>query len=143
MIAVSFRVLGRHQAAAALATFVDFGAMTLLVELARIAPPTATLVSAMIGAVANFTLSRGWAYRDAHSGSLSGQATRYTLAVIGGALLNAALLGFFLRIVADRWTGSSSYLVLRAAAAFLVSALYTYPMHIRFVFRVRAREARA
>ena len=122
-------LLGRHQLAGFIATIVDFGSMIALVELARISPPFAAMASATFGAIVNFTLSRVWAYRERHRGSLASQASRYALVSAGGALLNGALLALALRF-------SGGYAGLRVVVALLVSVFYTYPLHTRVVFRV-------
>jgi putative flippase GtrA len=79
----------------------------------------------------NFVLSRAWAYRDRHEGAVASQAWRYALVAVGGAALNAALLAFLLSRV------GGPYLLARVAVSAGVSLLYTYPLHARFVFRVR------
>ncbi len=127
----SASLLARHQLAAVAATVVDFGVMIALVELARTSPPLSTFCSALIGGVTNFTLSRTWAYRRAHEGSVTSQGIRYAVVSCGGALLNAVLLGGVLRMLAFPYT------FVRAGVAVLVSVFYTYPMHTRVVFRVR------
>lgn len=124
-------LLVRHQIAAAIGTAADFGAMIALVELVKLAPPVATVVSALVGGVVNFLVSRAWAFKDQHSGSTASQGMRYALASAGGALLNAALLAAFLRL-----TSAIPYPFARAAVAVAVSLLYTYPVHTRLVFRV-------
>ena len=124
-------LLGRHQIAAALGTTADFTAMIALVELAGLAPPTATIASATLGAIVNFALSRGWAFRTRHDGTLASQASRYALVSAGGAVLNAGLLALALEV-------TRGYAALRVGVAILVSVVYTYPLHTRVVFRVRA-----
>lgn len=133
---LDLRLLGRHQVAAAIATGVDFGLMIALVELARIPPAPATFLSAIGGGLTNFALSRAWAFRARHEGSLSSQAGRYAAVSLGGALLNALLLGAVLRAV------QLSYVVVRALVSLAVSVLYTFPMHTRVVFRVGAKSER-
>lgn len=129
------RLLGRHQIAAFVGTSADFGAMIALVELAHLAPETATVLSAITGGIVNFSLSRGWAFRGRHAGSTTGQAGRYALVSFGGALLNALLLGIVLRglhlVALD-----VPYPFARAIVSVAVSLLYTYPLHTRVVFRV-------
>jgi putative flippase GtrA len=129
------RLLGRHQAAAAAATAVDFAVMIALVEVAGAPPPLATVLSAITGALANFTLSRVWAFRGRHSGGVFSQARRYAAVAIGGALLNALLLAIAIRLVAF------PYVILRGAVAIAVSVFYTYPLHTRVVFRVAPASA--
>jgi putative flippase GtrA len=124
------RLLGRHQLAAASGTSADFAAMIGLVELAGLAPPTATLLSALVGGAVNFVLSRGWVFRSSHRGTLAAQALRYGLACGGGSLLNAMSLRLALSV-----TDGVPYVVPRMAMSLLVSVAYSYPMHRWFVFR--------
>jgi putative flippase GtrA len=130
------RRLVRHQAAAFAATCVDFTAMIALVELAGVRPGIATFLSAAAGGATNFVITRIWAFRSLHTGSIHGQATRYALASAGGALLNAVLLELALAIVA------LPYVLLRVVVSFLVGVLYTYPVHSMFVFRLSPRSTR-
>jgi putative flippase GtrA len=123
-------LLGRHQVAAAAATTADFSAMIALVELGHRSPPIATLASAILGGVINFTLSRAWVYRARHEGTIGSQASRYAVVSLGGALLNAGLLAMVLASV------QAPYPAARVVTAVAVSVLYTYPMHTRVVFRV-------
>jgi putative flippase GtrA len=123
--------LVRHPVAAGVATLVDFVSMVALVELAHVPPPIATLLSAGVGGVTNFTIGRLWTFRV--RGPLAGQALRYALACAGGALLNAVLVAAFM--------GLGPYVIVRAFVAVLVSFAYTYPMHGRFVFRSEGRRA--
>lgn len=124
---IDLALLGRHQVAAFAATVVDFSAMIALVELLGVAPPLATIISAILGGVSNFTLSRTWAYRDRHEGEVQGQASRYAVVSLGGALLNGALVGVLFSV---------PYVIARVIVSAAVSLLYTYPLHTRFVFRV-------
>ena len=82
------RLVLRHQIAAFLTTVADFTAMVLLVELAMVPPPIATVFSAIFGGVVNFSLSRFWAYRRRHRGGFTSQVRRYAATSLGGALLN-------------------------------------------------------
>ena len=120
-------LLGRHQVAAFAATAVDFSAMIAFVELVGLAPPLATVFSAILGGISNFTLSRAWAYRDRHEGPVHGQAFRYAIVSLGGTLLNGALVAMLAFV---------PYVLARLVVSALVSVLYTYPLHTRFVFRV-------
>lgn len=129
---LDLRLLFRHQASALIATAIDFATMVALVELLGAPPPIATLVSAALGGLTNFVVSRRWAFHQLHQGSASGQAFRYALVCAGGALLNACLLRIALLLVAG------PYVVARVFISILVSGIYTYPLHTRFVFRARA-----
>ena len=133
---LDLRLLGRHQVAAAVATGIDFATMIALVELAGMPPPYATIASAAAGGLANFTLGRTWAFRGQHRGTLLSQAVRYGIVCAGGALLNGSLLAAALAVVgAGKPPAAASYIVARALVSLLVSVVYTYPIHTRFVFR--------
>lgn len=128
---VDARLLGRHQGAAFVATCVDFACMVALVETAGAPPASATMLGALAGGVTNFLVTRRWAFHDRHSGSVSSQALRYAAVSLGGALLNAAL------VQAAIDATPAPYVLARLVGSFLVSVLYTYPLHTRVVFRVR------
>lgn len=125
-------LVGRHQTAALLATIIDFATMIALVEAANVSPPAATLASAFVGGLANFVVSRVWAFRGRHEGTVRAQAARYAFVSLGGALLNAALLAAILRLFVVPYPAA------RGLIAILVSILYTYPLHARVVFRLAA-----
>jgi putative flippase GtrA len=123
-------LLGRHQVAALIGTSADFTAMIALVELARLAPPGATVMSALVGGLVNFSVSRAWAFRKRHRGTVASQAARYAMVSLGGALLNGLLLAAVLA------AASFPYVFARVGVAVSLSVLYTYPLHTRVVFRV-------
>lgn len=127
------RLVARHQIAAGIGTAADFSTMVLLVELAHLTPPVAAVLSALVGGVINFCVSRLWAFRERHGGTVGSQALRYAIVSSGGALLNGALLSMVLRIV------EVPYPLARALVAVAIGLAYTYPLHTRFVFRVEAR----
>lgn len=124
------RLLGRHQAAAAIATCVDFSVMIALVELGSAPPAVAAVLGAVAGGITNFAISRKWAFAARHSGSFTSQALRYAVVSFGGALLNGGLVEVALLAT------PLSYLLARTIGAALVSVFYTYPLHTRVVFRV-------
>jgi putative flippase GtrA len=121
----------RHQIAAFATTIADFMMMVLLVELAMLPPPIATVLSAIFGGAFNFSLARVWAYRREHRGGFGSQARRYAATSLGGALLNGILLALVLAAV------ELPYPIARMLVAFAVSLFYTYPMHARVVFRLQ------
>jgi len=128
------RLVARHQIAAAIGTGADFSMMVALVELVDLAPPVAAVLSALIGGIVNFGLSRAWAFRQRHRGTVGSQALRYAVVSSCGAVLNGALLALLLVAI------KVPYPLARAAVALVVGLLYTYPLHTRFVFRVEANE---
>jgi putative flippase GtrA len=127
---LDLRLLGRHQISAGLATAFDFGVMVALVELLRLPPALATVLSATGGGVVNFTVERLWAFRKRHGGSARSQAGRYAAVSFGGAMLNAVLLQGLLFLL------PVPYVIARGFVSIAVSLAYAYPMHTRVVFRV-------
>jgi putative flippase GtrA len=123
--------LGRHQIGAIVATAIDFGTMTLLVELGHLAPAWATALGATFGGVTNFLLGRRWIFR-AHEHDLGPQALRYATVSAASAGWNA--LG---EALVNGWFGVQ-YIVARAIVAVLVSILWNFPMQRAFVFAPRA-----
>jgi len=129
---LDLRLFGRHQIAAGLATAFDFGVMVALVELFRLPPALATVLSATGGGIVNFTVERLWAFRKRHGGSARSQAGRYAAVSFGGAMLNAVLLQGMLFLL------PVPYVLARGFVSIAVSLVYAYPMHTRVVFRVES-----
>jgi putative flippase GtrA len=125
--------LGRHQIGSIVATAIDFGTMTLLVELAHFPPALATALGATAGGMSNFVLGRRWIFR-AHEHDLGPQALRYATVSALSAGLNAGgeqlVYGVF----------GVQYIVARAIVAVLVSICWNFPMHRAYVFASHGRE---
>jgi CDP-diacylglycerol--glycerol-3-phosphate 3-phosphatidyltransferase len=122
--------LARHQIGSLAATVVDFGTMTLLVELHVATAVQATLFGASLGAITNFILGRSWIFR-ATGADLLPQALRYGMVSTASALLNT--LGE--HIVNERL--GVQYIVARTVVAVGVSLLWNFPLQRLFVFRAR------
>lgn len=119
----------RHQAAAALATALDFSLGALLVR-GGVDPAFATFVGAVVGAFCNFSVARRYVFRGERR-QVGRQAVRYSLVAFGSAVANALLvhgLGALLPFAAAR-----------LAASVIVSVAWNYPLHRGFVFAA-ARE---
>jgi putative flippase GtrA len=127
-----WRVLGRHQVGAIVATLTDFAVMVTAVQALSWSPVEGTLAGATAGGVTNFALGRRWIFRGG-SGALGGQAARYVMVSIASAGLNA--LGE--HIAHDR--AHVQYVVARALVAVAVSFAWNFPMQRSFVFRAAAR----
>ena len=121
-------LLTRHLVASFLATAVDFSLMMLLVELAGLAAPLATLAGAGLGAITNFSLGRTWVYRAAGARPPAEQAMRYAAVSAASAGLNA--LGEHLILA---WAGAH-YAVARVVVSLAVSIFWGYPMQRYMVF---------
>jgi putative flippase GtrA len=124
-----WRLFIRHQAASIVATAVDFSTMIGLVEGLGISPALATALGASAGAVTNFSLNRAWTFlqQGAQQAAPSGQAIRYAMVSFASLLLNTA--GEWLLVRAG-----SPYIAGRVVVAVLVSVLWNFPLHRRFVF---------
>lgn len=124
------RLLGRHQIASLLSTAVDFGVMTLTVELLHVDPAVSTLFGASCGAVANFQLGRHWIYEARHE-HVGHQAARYAFVSACSAGLNAGSEYGLHDVLGVQ------YLLARAIVAVAVSLLWNFPMQRYFVFKHR------
>jgi putative flippase GtrA len=124
----AWRLLGRHQLGAVLATALDFLVMIAAVEGLHAAPALAAAAGAAAGAVANFALGRRWVFR-ATSADVLPQAGRYAAVSAASAGWNA--LGEY----ALNGAGHVEYVVARAMVALAVGLLWNFPLQRRFVFR--------
>lgn len=115
------------------ATAVDFGTLTLLVEVLHLFYVTAVAIGAFLGAVTNFTINHGWAFsevKNANAGSRipKNELKRYALVSLGSLVLNALLVFCFTELF------RVSYLISKITVAVLVGWFYNYPLHRRFVW---------
>jgi putative flippase GtrA len=127
-VSAGIAALARHQAGALVATVVDFGTMTLLVEALGMSPVLATAFGAACGAGTNFAMSRGWIF-PRHDGKTGAQAGRYAAVSAGSLALNTAGEALVHGVL------GVPYLLARAMVAVLVSVAYNFPLHRAFVFR--------
>ena len=128
----SWRVLARHQVASGVATAADFALMTLLVELGAVAPATATLAGAFLGAFINFTLNRRYTFKTAEQSSARTEALRYGVVSAASAILNAG--GEY---IGTRWL-DGPYLLVRVVVSVAVSLGWNLPLHRSWVFQSAA-----
>ncbi len=120
-----------HQLAAVITTVVDFGTMIVLVSLVGLRPGIATLLSALLGGIVNFTLARRFVFRQGESRVQSpapAQGFRYALVSVASALWNAAGESLLTRAF------GVPYVLARALVAVVVSLGWNYPLHRYFVF---------
>ena len=127
------RTLLKFHVGSLMATVIDFGTMTLLVESGLTTPVRATIAGASLGGLANFLLARGWIFRAGHH-TAAPQAARYAAVSAASALFNA--LGEY--VVHDAL--GIQYLAARALVAIAVSLAWNFPMQRHFVFAVRLEE---
>ena len=107
---------------------VDFGTLTLLVELGHVYYVAATALGAVLGACTNFWLNRTWAFEAKHVPTHR-QAVRYAVVSAGSLALNVAL------VYALTEGFKTPYWVSKALGALMVGFFYNFPLHRYFVFR--------
>ena len=121
--------------ASAIATVVDYGSFTLLIEVAGIYTGTARALGALLGAVANFTLNKVYTFRTQGS-SMVVEVPRYAGISLTSLLLNT--VGVILLTEGLRWNP----LLAAALVGVLVSLCWNLPLHRVFVFREHGAQAR-
>ena len=125
--------LRRAQVASLIASAVDFAVLIASVEWIGLWYVVATAVGATSGAVTNYLLGRHWSFEARHE-SMSSQSLRYAAVSLGSLLLNSAGV----------WTITEGlglpYPVSKGLIAILVGVGFNFPLHRRFVFRVKPRD---
>ena len=119
--------LGRNALSSAVATGSDFSLMAALVALVSVAPPIATFIGCLVGALVNFTINRLWTFQS--RGLALPMAARYGLVSGGSAVLNASLVAALLQLP------SMPYVVAWVLVRVTVFVAYNHPLQRRFVFR--------
>lgn len=122
-----FVSLRRSQVASLTATFVDFGTMIFLTEVAGVWYVAATAAGAFVGAVVNFFLGRHWSFTAGHQ-PIHGQFLRYAIVSAMSLALNTLGVYLLTEYVHLHYTLS------RAIIAVAVALLFNFPLHRRFVF---------
>ena len=110
----------------ALATAVDFGAVLLLAGPLRLHPAIATFAGCTLGAIANFSMNRLWAFRPQRTNI--GMAARYSFASASSAALNTGLVLLLLQLP------EIPFVALWWAVRALVHFLWSYRLHRDYVF---------
>lgn len=118
----------RAWVAAAIATVVDYGSFTLLIEAVGIYTGTARALGALLGAIANFTLNKVYTFRTRDSSVLV-EVPRYAAISLTSLLLNT--VGVILLTEGLRWNP----LLAAAVVGSVVSLGWNLPLHRVFVFR--------
>ena len=125
----------RAWVASAVATVIDYGTFTILVEIAGVYTGTSRALGALLGAIANFTLNKLWTFRTSGE-SVWREGPRYAAISLTSLLLNT--LGVVLLTDGLRWNP----LVAAALVGVLVSLLWNLPLHRHFVFRNATQPSR-
>ena len=127
--------VGRAWVASVIATLVDYGTFTVLVELAGVYTGTSRALGALIGAITNFTVNKLWTFRTQRE-SVWHEVPRYAAISLTSLLLNT--LGVVLLTDGLRWNP----LVAAALIGVLVGVGWNLPLHRHFVFRHGAHRSR-
>src|SRR5436190_21592078 len=120
--------MGRAWMASALATIIDYGMFTVLVELAGVYTGTSRALGALLGAITNFTVNKIWTFRT-QGDSVWHEVPRYAAISLTSLLLNT--LGVVLLTDGLHWNP----LVAAALIGILVGVGWNLPLHRYFVFR--------
>jgi phosphatidylglycerophosphate synthase/putative flippase GtrA len=127
--------VGRAWVASVIATVVDYGTFTVLVELAGVYTGSSRALGALLGAITNFTVNKLWTFRT-QSDSVWHEVPRYAAISLTSLLLNT--LGVVLLTDGLRWNP----LVAAALVGILVGVGWNLPLHRYFVFRHGAHRSR-
>jgi len=127
--------VGRAWVASVLATVVDYGTFTVLVELAGVYTGTSRALGALLGAITNFTVNKLWTFRT-QGDSVWHEVPRYAAISLTSLLLNT--LGVVLLTDGLHWNP----LVAAALVGVLVGVGWNLPLHRYFVFRHGAHRSR-
>ena len=127
--------MGRAWTASAIATVVDYGTFTILVELASVYTGTSRAVGALLGAITNFTVNKVWTFRT-EGDSVWHEVPRYAAISLTSLLLNT--LGVVLLTDGLHWNP----LVAAGLVGVLVAVGWNLPLHRYFVFRHGGHRAR-
>ena len=114
--------------ASAVATVVDYGTFTVLVEVVGIYTGTSRALGALLGAITNFTLNKVYTFKTRQNSVLV-EVPRYAAISLTSLLLNT--VGVILLTEGLRWNP----LVAAALVGVLVSLCWNLPLHRIFVFR--------
>jgi CDP-diacylglycerol--glycerol-3-phosphate 3-phosphatidyltransferase len=125
----------RAWVASAVATAVDYGTFTILVEVIGVYTGTSRAFGALLGAVTNFTLNKIYTFKT-HQNSMLIEAPRYAAISLTSLLLNT--VGVILLTEGLRWNP----LVAAAVVGVAVSLGWNLPLHRHFVFREQTGKPR-
>jgi putative flippase GtrA len=118
----------RAWVASAVATAIDYGTFTVLVEVVGIYTGTSRALGALLGAITNFTLNKLYTFKTRQNSVLV-EVPRYAAISLTSLLLNT--VGVILLTEGLRWNP----LIAAALVGVLVSLCWNLPLHRVFVFR--------
>lgn len=118
----------RAQLSAFLGGIVDFATMILFTELLGFFYPVSIMIGGIVGAVANFSINKLWAFKDQEDQTLI-QALKFCVVLIGSILLKAS---------GTYWLTESlgiEYWVARLVVDAFVCFGFNYVLHRVWVFK--------
>src|SRR5438067_50957 len=121
--------------ASAVATVVDYGTFTILVEVVGIYTGTSRALGALLGAITNFTLNKVYTFKSRQN-SVMVEVPRYAAISLTSLLLNT--VGVILLTEGLRWNP----LAAAALVGVAVSLGWNLPLHRIFVFREQTSRPR-
>jgi len=121
--------------ASAVATAVDYGTFTILVEVVGIYTGTSRALGALLGAITNFTVNKLYTFRT-RDNSVLVEVPRYAAISLTSLLLNT--VGVILLTEGLRWNP----LIAAAVVGIGVSLCWNLPLHRIFVFREQTARPR-
>ncbi len=124
---MSIKTFSKAGVSAIAATVVDFGTLTVWVEVFHGFYPYGVALGAFLGAVTNFLINRYWAF-DARHAPIHHQALRYVLVSVGSLALNTG--GVY---AVTELTGLF-YLKSKILVAIAVALFFNYPLQRYFVY---------
>jgi CDP-diacylglycerol--glycerol-3-phosphate 3-phosphatidyltransferase len=125
----------RAWVASAVATAVDYGTFTILVEVIGVYTGTSRALGALLGAITNFTLNKLYTFKTRQNSVLV-EVPRYAAISLTSLLLNT--VGVILLTEGLRWNP----LFAAALVGVIVSLAWNLPLHRIFVFREHTRRPR-
>jgi putative flippase GtrA len=128
-----WKSFSRAQIASLAATVIDFGTLTLWVEVLHHFYPYGVALGALMGAITNFLINRYWSF-EAGADPMVRQAGKYALVSAGSLILNT--IGVYL--LTERL--GIYYLYSKIAIAFSIGIFYNYPLHRFFVYHKESPE---
>ncbi|HZR09217.1 MAG TPA: GtrA family protein, partial [Myxococcales bacterium] len=121
--------------ASAVATAVDYGTFTILVEVVGVYTGTSRALGALLGAITNFTVNKLYTFRT-RDNSVLVEVPRYAAISLTSLLLNT--VGVILLTEGLRWNP----LIAAAVVGIGVSLCWNLPLHRIFVFREQTARPR-
>ena len=119
----------RSNAAAIVATSIDFGVLILGREFLNLPVILSTVIGFCVGATVSFMLTRNWAFKR-QDGDKKSQALKFAMTAGVGLLLNTLGMWGLVELL-----GEAHYIISRVITAVVVGFLFSFFMYRYFVFK--------